>query len=86
MNSKQSRTLKAILEDPVRADIEWRDVESLLKAVGAELTEGCGSRVRVALNGVKAVFHEPHPQKEMGKAAVRALRGFIVEAGVRDDN
>jgi len=29
--------------------------------MGAEVSEGSGSRVRIALNGVKAIFHRPHP-------------------------
>jgi HicA toxin of bacterial toxin-antitoxin, len=85
MNKKQTRTLDAIFEDPVPADVEWRDVESLLIALGAELTEGRGSRVRVALNGIRAVFHKPHPEKEVGKSAVRAIRGFSIEAGVQNE-
>ena len=40
----------------------------------AEITEGEGSRVRIALNGVRAVFHRPHPQKETDKGAVRSMR------------
>ena len=60
----------------------WRDIESMLKAAGAEVTEGEGSRVRIALNGVRAVFHRPHPQKETNKGAVRSLRRFLTEAGV----
>ena len=28
-------------------------------ALGAEISEGNGSRVRIALNGVRAVFHRP---------------------------
>jgi hypothetical protein len=83
MNSKQTRTLEEVFEDPVRANIDWQDVESLLVALGAEITEGRGSRVRVSLNGIKAVLHEPHPGKEMKKGAVRSLRGFLIEAGVQ---
>jgi HicA-like toxin of HicAB toxin-antitoxin system len=83
LNQKQSETLEAIFEDPVRANIAWRDAESMLVALGAEITEGRGSRVRVALNGVRAVFHEPHPQKEIKRGAVRSLRGFLVSAGIQ---
>jgi predicted RNA binding protein YcfA (HicA-like mRNA interferase family) len=83
MTKKQQGVLKGIFADPVRANIDWHDVESLLKALGAELTEGKGSRVRVALKGVKAVFHEPHPEKEIGKGMVRSLRDFLTNAGVR---
>jgi hypothetical protein len=85
VNSKQLRTLEAIFEDPVRADIEWRYIESLLKALDAEITEGKGSRVRISLNGVKAVLHEPHPEKEVKKGAVRSLRDFLRAAGVSID-
>jgi hypothetical protein len=82
MNKKQARVLETIFEDPVRANISWQDVESLLVALGAVITEGRGSRVRVSLNGARAVFHEPHPQKEMQKAAIRELRGFLIEADI----
>ncbi len=82
MNRKQQRTLLAVFEDPVRSNIAWRDIETLLEALGAEITEGAGSRVRVALNGLRAVFHLPHPQKETDKGAVRSVRRFLVEAGV----
>jgi hypothetical protein len=82
MNKKQERVLSAIFDEPVRANIDWRDVESLLTALGAEMTQGRGSRVRVALNGIRAVFHEPHPEKEISKGVVRALREFLTSAGV----
>lgn len=53
-----------------------------MKALGAEITEGRGSRVRFALNSVRAVFHKPHPRPELVKGAVEALRDFLKEAGV----
>jgi len=47
----------------------------------AEISEGQGSRVRVALNDVRAVFHRPHPQKETDKGAVKSVRRFLTEGG-----
>jgi hypothetical protein len=82
MNPKHRRTLEAVFDDPVRSSILWRDIEAMLEAVGAELMEGKASRVRIALNGVRAVFHRPHPRKEADKGAVRSLRRFLTEAGV----
>jgi hypothetical protein len=82
MNQKHLRTLEALFEDPVRSNIPWRDIEALFTAAGAEITEGAGSRVRVALHGVRAVFHRPHPKKETDKGAVRSVRRFLTEAGV----
>jgi len=82
MGPKHRHTLRAVFHDPVRANIPWRDIESLLAAVGAEIREGAGSRVRIALNGVRAVFHRPHPRKETDKGAVKSLRRFLTEGGV----
>lgn len=82
MTKKQRRTLEAIFENPVRADVLWADVERMLRALGAELSEGRGSRVRVALRGVRAVFHRPHPRKETDKGALMSVRRFLAEAGV----
>ena len=82
MNQKHRRTLAAVFDDAVRSNIPWRGIEAMLKAAGAEISEGEGSRVRIALNGVRAVFHRPHPRKETSKGAVRSMRRFLTEAGV----
>jgi len=81
VSGKQRKTLQAIFENPVRSDVAWADVEKLFGALGAEVGEGRGSRVRVALKSVKAVFHRPHPQKETDKGALRSVRRFLSEAG-----
>lgn len=83
LSRKHQATLEAIFADPVRASIPWRDVEALLEACGAEISEGNGSRVRVALNGIRMVFHRPHPQKETDKGAVKSVRRFLTEAEVK---
>ena len=83
MNSKQRKTLFDLFREPVPSDIEWADIESLLSALGANLSEGNGSRVRVELNGERAVFHRPHPEKTTDKGAVRAVRRFLQNAGVK---
>jgi hypothetical protein len=86
MNKKQLKVLDAICQDPVRPNIEWRDVESFLTVLGANLSEGSGSRLRVRLNDVVGIFHRPHPKKEIGKGTVRALRKFLDAAGARDQS
>jgi hypothetical protein len=82
MNKKQRLTLQKIFEKPERSDILWQDIEALFSALGAEVTEGKGSRVRVALNDVRAVFHRPHPERVTNKASVRSVRRFLIESGV----
>ncbi len=82
MTKKQQRTLIGIFTDPVPANFAWHDIESLLLALGAELTEARGSRLAVVLNGRKSVLHKPHPRNEVGKPMLRGLRGFLIEAGI----
>jgi len=74
--------LEAVYERPERSDIAWRDIESLFVALGGEISEGAGSRVRVALGGVRAVFHRPHPERVTDKGAVRTVRRFLQTVGV----
>ncbi len=83
MNRRQQRTLESVFAKDVRANIDWRDIESLLIALGAEVSEAEGSRVCVLLNGRTAVFHRPHPEKDAGKHMVRSVRDFLENAGVR---
>lgn len=85
MNTKNLATLKDIFTDPVKPTIRWIDIEHLFLALGANLSEGRGSRVRVSLNNVFAVFHRPHPHKETDRGAVKSVRKFLINAGVRYD-
>jgi hypothetical protein len=82
LSKRHQSTLQAIFKVPVQSGVLWKDIESLLLALGAELFEGRGSRVRIALRGRKAVFHRPHPRKETDKGAVISMRRFLTEAGV----
>ena len=86
LKSKHRKTLQAIFDEPVRANIVWKDVENSLIACGVEISEGRGSRVRIVLNDVKAIFHRPHPRKETNKGAVVSMRRFLTEAGVTPDD
>ena len=83
MNSKQRNTLEAIFTKPIPSNIEWKDIESMLSAVGAEISEGNGSRVRIKLNDIRAVFHRPHPKKEADKGSIATMRRFLENAGVK---
>ena len=83
MNSKQAKTLKAVFAEPVLANLHWADVEKLLLAVGCEMDEGNGSRVRFVLNGEVETFHRPHPEKEAKRYQVRAARDYLARIGVK---
>jgi len=82
MNKTHQKTLERIIARPERSDIPWKDIEALTVALGGDISEGRGSRVRIQLNGVRAVFHRPHPKRLTDKGAVRSVRRFLQEAEV----
>ena len=83
MQSKHRKTLEAIFANPIRSNVVWKDIEAMLNACGAEISEGNGSRIRIALNDIRAVFHRPHPRKETDKGALVSMRRFLITAGVK---
>ena len=82
MNSKQSKTLAVVFADPVSATIEWAAIESLLVAVGCQVVEGSGSRVRFTRGVETEIFHRPHPAREAKRYQVRAARAFLIRLGL----
>ena len=83
MNNRHRETLRKIFENPVRSNVRWSEIEKMLKAQGAQLSEGSGSRVRILLNDEEAVFHRPHPKPDTDKGALKSMRRFLENAGVK---
>lgn len=83
MRKKHAETLNAIFHTPILSNVKWNDIEALFVSLGAKVSEGRGSRVRIFLNDRVAVFHRPHPQKETDKGALVSVRRFLEEAGVK---
>ena len=52
-------------------------------ACGAYVEERSGSRVYIELNDIVAHFHRPHPEKEVRKGAVEAMRKYLMKAGIK---
>ena len=82
MTTRHRRTLQAIYN--VQANIDWKDIEALFIALGAEIRQRAGSRVRYRFrDGTRAVFHEPHPSGETGRATVRAAMNLLRKMGIQ---
>lgn len=84
MSHKHERVLNEIFHDPVSANIHWRDVESLLNHLGAELLSSKGTALHLRLNGVETLVHRPHHHhaSTCSKQDVRHLREFLASAGI----
>ncbi len=74
------RTAEAILSHPVSHNIEWRDVLSLLEAVG-EVKEEHNGKFKVDLGGETATLHRPSG-KDVGEEMVVDLRRMLAAAGI----
>jgi hypothetical protein len=83
MNATHRKTLAAVFADPVSMSLEWRRIEALLVAIGCQVIEGKGSRVRFEKDGIIATFHRPHPAKVAKPYQVRDARQFLENLGVK---
>jgi hypothetical protein len=83
LDQKHQHPPAAIFATPTRSNVLWEDLLALFVSLGAEISEGRGSGVRIALYGRKAVFHRPHPQTETGSGALKSVQRFLIEAGVQ---
>ena len=77
MKAKHKRTLRAIFSVPTQAGIVFSDIEALFRALGAEVAEREGSRVRITLQGVSWRCHRPHPGKEARRYQVEEAREIL---------
>ena len=82
MNKKQREIYDAIFATPIRRNIVWNDVVSLVEALGGTVIQGNGSRVRFSLNDIALNIHSPHPQKELKRYQVKAVRTFLIKVEV----
>lgn len=83
LNARHQKTLGAVYANPVGGSIKWRDVEALLIACGAEMSEGSGSRVRFTIGGQTLFLHRPHPSPDTKRWAIRDIREFLANVGIR---
>lgn len=77
MKRKHQRTLEQIFHRPTSGNIAWADIESLFRALGADVSERAGSRVAVVLFGEVRVFHRPHPSPNTDKGAIASIRKWF---------
>lgn len=82
LSNKHLHLLRSIFQDPVSANIHWREVESLLHHLGAVVEPSHGARFRIVLNRVEDFLHHPHHGNVCDKQAIKHLREFLAHAGV----
>lgn len=81
MSNKHEQLLRLLFQDPVSANLHWREVESLLNHLDARIESLAGARLRVTLNRVEGVLHRPHHGSTLDRSSVLHLRTFLARAG-----
>jgi hypothetical protein len=71
-----------VFHDPPSGNVHWRDIEGLLRHVGAEVAPLSGARFRVLLNRMEYVIHRPHHSNTLDAQSLVHLRHFLARAGV----
>ena len=82
MSHKHEQLVRTVFHDPISGNIHWREVESLLKHLGAQIAPLSGARLRVRLNGAEGVLHRPHHSNTLDRQGVRHLREYLARARV----
>ena len=79
LNNHHRDTLDAILNHPASGNVEWRQVRSLLDAVG-DVTEEHNGKLKVKLGSETEVFRTPHG-KDIDPQMIVDLRRMLAGAG-----
>ena len=80
MSRKHENLLRAIFQDPVGGNIQWREVESLLHHLGATTEPLAKARLRVKLNGIEGTLHRPHHGDALGRQDILHIREYLAHA------
>lgn len=83
MNTRHRKTLRTIFAKPTSATIVFADIEALLVALGGEVHEREGSRVKIIIANEQWRCHRPHPGKEAKRYQVEEIRELLERIGVR---
>ncbi len=82
MGHKHLALLRTIFQDPLPANIHWRELESLLHHLGASLEPSHGARFKVTLNTAVDYLHHPHHNSECSRELMKQVREFLGHAGI----
>ena len=80
LNHHHRVTLEKIFSHPLSGNVEWRQVLSLLEAVGTTIQEPNG-KVKVELGGETEVL-QPPDDKDVGRQTILDLRRLLTSAGI----
>lgn len=82
MSRHHAQLIRSIFHDPPSGNVHWRDIESLLRHVGAEIEPLSGARIRVRLGRAEGILHRPHHGNTLGASSLLHVRELLARGGV----
>jgi hypothetical protein len=83
LTSHHRDTVAKLLAHPASGNVEWRQVLSLVEAIGAVDEEHDG-KVKLTIGPETEVFHRPH-SKDIDEQTIVDLRRMLTNAGYGED-
>jgi hypothetical protein len=83
LSNHHRTTIRKILDHHASGNVEWREVHSLLEAIG-KVTEEHNGKFKVELGPETEVFHAPHG-KDVDEQTIVDLRRMLDQAGYADE-
>lgn len=83
LTSHHRDTVAKILTHPASGNVEWRQVVSLVEAIG-EVGDEHDGKVKLTIGPETEVFHRPHG-KDIDEQALVDLRRMLTNAGYGED-
>jgi hypothetical protein len=80
MNHRHRKVLHALFAHPLNANVDFKEIEHVLRELGAEIDNKSGSRIGVTLKGHTAAFH--HTNHSLPKDEVVQIRKFLETCGI----
>ena len=80
LNADHRRTLERILDHSAGGNLEWRQVRSLLEAVG-DVSEEHNGKLKVAVGATTEVLQPPRG-KDVDRPMIVDLRRMLTRAGL----
>ena len=83
MSKKHHKVLAAIFSDHPGSNIHWKEIESLLKHLGAEFREGTGASTVAIIKGKEFTMHRGSHNSTTSKQSLRELKKFLQSVNVK---
>ena len=84
MSKKHLKVLSAIFSDHPSSNLHWKEIESLLKYLGAEFRQGTGASKVVIIQGKEHTLHPGSHSSTISKNSLHELKKYLESVNVKE--